>query len=187
MVNVISNPEMFCHSFQLSKMLGNEIYIEFSSLPWNVYSIFWLHVLWYSCNTELYRRKLRNREGDWGLWKRTSTAIKACDQRLKANRASDMNLSQAWRPVTLSHKSLGVAVAVLSSCFCPTLDDLLCLPSAQVHYTHLFHRYNALLSRSLLSLCRCPSIHDLNRAIDSWAGRDRIVSEFEDGKGAFGH
>lgn len=55
-----------------------------------------------------------------------------------------MNLTQARRPLTSCQKSLWGVVQLLSSSFCPTLPDLLCLPSAQVHYVHLFHRYNSL-------------------------------------------
>lgn len=80
-----------------------------------------------------------------GLWERMSGAIKAGTsvQSLRANRASDMNLAQARRPLTFCQKSLWGVVQLLSSSFCPTLPDLLCLPSAQVHYVHLFHRYNS--------------------------------------------
>lgn len=97
-----------------------------------------------------------------GLWERTSGAIKAAPsvQSLRANRASDMNLAQALQPLTSSQKPLGGAVKLLSSSFCPTLPDLLCLPSAQVHYIHLFHRYNSLHIN--YSFSPLHSIHSLS-------------------------
>lgn len=82
----------------------------------------------------------------------------------------------------------GGAVELLSSSLWPTLPDLLCLPSAQVHYVHLFHRYNSPHINHSLSpfpfilLLSFPSIHGPNRAIDSSAGHCRIVWECEDEK-----
>lgn len=97
-----------------------------------------------------------------------------------------MNLAEARRPLTFSQKPLRGVV----QSFCLTLPDPLCLPSAQVYYIHLFQRCNNDLQincsfsplRSIHSLSQ-SSIHGPNRAIDSSAGRDRIVLECKDEKG----
>lgn len=112
---------------------------------------------------QMERKWERARERECrGLWERMSGAIKAGTsvQSLRANRVSDMNLAQARWPLTFSQKPLGDAAELLSSSFCLTLPDLLCLPSAQVHYVHLFHRYNSLhincsfLLSALFTFCR---------------------------------
>lgn len=88
-----------------------------------------------------------------------------------------MNLARARRPLTFSQKSPWGAVQLLSSSFCPTLPDLLCLPSAQVHYVHLFHRNNSLHINCSFSPLRSihslsfPSIHSLPEQSHRFIGR----------------
>lgn len=107
----------------------------------------------------------------------TSGAIKAGTsvQSLRANRASDMNLAQARRPLTFSPKPLWGAAQLLSSSFCPTLPDLLCLPSAQVHYVHLFHHYNSahklLFFSSLLYSLSVIPVHSWPKQSHRFIGR----------------
>lgn len=121
-----------------------------------------------------------------------SGAIKAgtSAQSLRANRALGMNLAEARQPLTFSSKPPWGAAPLLSSSFCPTLPDLLCLPSASHPFISSLqlsaHKLLFFSSPRSIHTLSFPSIHGPNRAIDSSAGRDRIVLECEDEKGRNG-
>lgn len=108
------------------------------------------------------------------------------DSGFKGQQGSDMNVTQAWQPPTFFQKRLRGAVQLLYSSFCRTPPNPHHLPSAQVHYVHLFQccykslhincYFPPLWSIHSLSL---PSIHGPDRAIDSLPGHDRIVFKCE--------
>lgn len=68
-------------------------------------------------------------------------------------------------------------------CYCLPLSARLSLTSSvfHLHRIHSFHRYDCM--NCSIHSPSLPSIHGPNRAIDSWAGRDRIVLECDDESG----
>lgn len=108
--------------------------------------------------TSRYRKEKKGKgAGLQGLWESRSEAINAGTsvQNLRANRASDMNPTQPWQPLTFSQKPLGGCSGVIVSIFLPNSPWPL-LSSICTSPLHLFISSLQLSAHKLLFFSSSP-------------------------------